>query len=129
MLNRRELLARGSKLLVCVPVLAACSSKSYGQQQAQGPDAGACNGIDATSSIAESHDHVVCVATSDLTNPPAAGVTYTTSSVSEHTHTVALTKAQLASINSGATVTVTTSSVVDPLDGVAHTHQFAIHMA
>ena len=72
---------------------------------------------------------MVCVASSDLTNPPAAGATYTTTSVSGHTHTVTLTQAQLASIQSGSTVTVTTSSVVDPLDGVAHTHQFAVHMA
>ncbi len=128
MLTRRELLIRGTKVLVCVPVIASCSSSSYspGQAQAPGPDGGACSGIDATSTIAESHDHMVCVASSDLANPPAAGMTYTTTSASNHTHTVTLTQGQLSAIEGGGTVTVATSSAVDPVNGAAHTHQFTL---
>jgi len=70
--------------------------------------------------------HMVCVLTSDLTNPPAGGGTYTTINVSSHTHTVMLTKDQLTMIESGATVMITSSSTVDPLDGRAHTHAFSI---
>ena len=69
---------------------------------------------------------MVCVLTTDLTNPPQAGATYTTTSNSGHTHTVALTQAQLSSIEAGDDVPVTTSSNVDPTNGQPHTHEFMI---
>jgi hypothetical protein len=37
-----------------------------------------------------------------------------------------LTQAQLSSIENDQSITVTTSSNVDPLDAEAHTHQFTI---
>jgi hypothetical protein len=55
-------------------------------------------------------------------------MTYTTSTTSAHSHTVSLSAAQLSTINSGGSVTVDTSSVVDPEDGVAHTHSFTVVM-
>jgi hypothetical protein len=70
----------------------------------------------------------------DLQSPPAGGATYVTSSAPDplatgapddgaHTHTVTLSQAQLSSIKSGQTVTVTTSNNLD------HTHTFAVVLA
>jgi hypothetical protein len=127
MLNRRELLAQGTTILLLVPFISSCSSNSSNN----GADAagGACAGIDSTSSLdaAGTHTHEICVLTTDLTNPPAAGVTYTSTIVGSHTHTLMLTAAQLTSIQSGMSVgPVTSSSDVDPINGLAHTHTWTI---
>jgi hypothetical protein len=120
MFTRRELLTRGTTLLVLVPIL-GCSSSSG--------DSGACNGIESTSTVNASHSHMLCVATADLSSPPVAGVMYTTTNNGSHTHRVQLTQANLTAIAAGQTVMVTSSSDVDPINGVAHTHDFAITKA
>ena len=120
MFTRRELLTRGTTLLLLVPVVGpilGCSSSS---------DSPSCAGLDTTSTTDEFHTHTLCVLTSDLTNPPAAGVTYTTSNESMHTHKVMITQAQLTMINSGQTVPVTSSNDNDPVDNKLHTHMFTI---
>ena len=76
-----------------------------------------------------SHTHTLCVLTTDLTSPPAAGVNYTTSLDSGHTHHVPLTAANLTTINGGQSVTVTSTSDVDPINNAAHTHMFTIMKA
>lgn len=127
MLTRRQLLARGSTLLLLTPilssVLAGCSSDSSGAEpdagSGSGSSGGTCEGIFSTSTVDDGHSHTVCVLTTDLTNPPAAGVTYTSSSVG-HTHHITLTMAQLASINGGDSVTVTSTS------DAGHTHNWTI---
>jgi hypothetical protein len=60
--------------------------------------------------VTNNHTHTLCVPTTDLTSPPAGGKTYTTSVALNHSHTVVLTQAQLQTIDSGGSVTVTTSS-------------------
>lgn len=125
MLTRRQLLARGTTLLALVPVvgpLLGCSS-SGGDDGA----GGACSGgIDTVSTVDAAHTHTLCIQTSDLTSPPAAGMTYTSSVEGGHSHRVTLTQAQLTSIGGGQTVTVTSSNDVDTINGEAHTHQFAV---
>ncbi len=108
-LTRREMLSQSSTvLLLLVPVAGAagCGSSSSGSS---GPG-GSCDGIEDTSTVTNNHTHTLCTLTSDLTNPPAAGVSYTTSTNAGHNHTVMLSQAQLQSIESGMSVTVTTSS-------------------
>jgi hypothetical protein len=61
-----------------------------------------------------------------MSSPPAAGVTYTTSNEGSHTHKVTLAQADLTAISAGQTVTVTSTSDIDPANGTAHTHHFAI---
>jgi hypothetical protein len=78
-----------------------------------------------TSTTVLGHAHMVCVLATDLANPPAGGVTYTTTTsssatIASHNHTVTLTAAQLATINAGQSVTVTTSITT------SHTHDFII---
>jgi hypothetical protein len=124
MLTRRELLVRGTTLLMLVPVvpavLQACSSSSNSDPGTS------CAGTDPLSTVNEGHTHSVCVPTSDMASPPAAGATYTSSNDGNHTHTITLTAAQLSSIEAGQSVTVTSSSDVDPITQVAHTHDWTI---
>jgi len=124
MLTRRALLARGSTVLLLVPIL-GCSMSSSDPPGVPGPGP-SCAGTNILSSVDASHTHTVCVRTSDLASPPAGGVTYTTSSNGEHTHMVTLAQADLTAINAGQTVTVVCTNDVDPVNGAAHTHHFAI---
>ncbi len=111
-------------LVPVVPaVLQACSSSPP-----DGPS-NSCAGTDPLSTVNEGHTHSVCVPTSDMTNPPAAGATYTSSNDGNHTHTITLSAAQLSMIASGQSVHVTSSSDVDPKTGLAHTHDWTITMA
>ena len=128
MYTRRELLTRGTTVLLLIPVVGpmlGCSSSS----DSPAPDAASCAGVSSTSSTDSQHSHTLCVLTSDLTTPPAAGVTYTTSNDSGHTHHVTLTPANLTTINGSGTVMVTSTSDVDPINGAAHTHTFMIKKA
>jgi hypothetical protein len=126
MLTRRELLARGTTVLLLVPFINSCSSNN-----ASSPDAaGACSGIDSTSTVNSDHTHDLCVPTTDLTSPPSAGVTYTSTNVGMHTHTLMLTQAQLTSIEQGTAVgPITSSAVNDPINGMVHTHDWTIMKA
>ena len=116
--TRREFLKRSTVMLLLVPIAGACGSSST-----PNTNAGGCDGVQSTSSVAQAHTHTVCVAAADLTNPPAAGMTFTTSFNSGHTHTLALSQEQLKSIASGQTVNAESSS------NSGHTHSFAITMA
>jgi hypothetical protein len=115
MLTRREFLSQaGYVSLLLVPIASACgSSNSSGSS---------CDGVSSTSTVVSGHSHSVCVPSSDLTNPPANGGTYTTSGP-DPTHTITLTAAQLAAIQQGQSVAVTTS-----VNG-AHTHDFTLAKA
>lgn len=111
-------------LVPVVPaVLQACSSSP-----SDGPSS-SCAGADPLSTVNEGHTHSVCVPTSDMTNPPAAGATYTSSNDGSHTHTITLSAEQLSLIASGQSVAVTSSSDVDPKTQVAHTHDWTITKA
>ncbi|HEX3474968.1 MAG TPA: hypothetical protein VHT91_07995 [Kofleriaceae bacterium] len=118
MFTRRELLTRGTTLLLLIPVVGCSSSGDDG--------GGSCAGVETTSTVDASHTHTLCVLTADLTSPPGGGKLYTTSNVGSHTHTVMLTAANLAAINSGQTVMVTSSTDPDPVNGMAHSHDFMI---
>ena len=107
-------------LVPVVPaVLQACSSSSPN-------DPGSCAGTDPLSTVNEGHTHSVCVPNADMASPPAAGATYISSNDGNHTHSITLTAEQLASIASGQSVTVTSTSDVDPKTQVAHTHIWTI---
>jgi hypothetical protein len=81
----------------------------------------ACDGVGAKSSLADGHAHDLCVPTSDLSSPPSDGATYTTTTEDGHTHGVTLDAAQLAAVNRGEVVRVTTTAV----DGHVHTYSLA----
>ena len=126
MLTRRAFLTRSTTVLLLVPIAASCTSSSYSNPNPGPNTSGGCDGIDATSTVVDAHDHMVCVLTSDLTNPPAAGVTYTSTNASGHTHSVTLTHDQLAAVEAGTEVTVTSSVAVDTYNGQSHTHEFMV---
>ncbi len=115
-MNRREVIFRIGGLLLVIPasrVLTACGS------------GGNSNTLTFTTSFNDSHTHTVSLELSEITTPPAAGVTKITSLNSSHTHTVSLTEADLASIDAGNTVTKTTSE--DETPGHVHTHTVDFH--
>ena len=75
--------------------------------------------VSVTSTVVNAHSHTINVSSSDQLHP--ADTTYTTSNTMGHTHTLTLTAGQLASIATGGTVTVTSSS--STVTG-NHTHDF-----
>jgi|HubBroStandDraft_1064217.scaffolds.fasta_scaffold431974_1 hypothetical protein len=117
MFNRRMFLSHATTTLLLIPIVAVAACG--GGSSPNGENTG-CPGVDTVSTVVDAHTHSVCVLTSDLTAPPAAGATYTSTTALGHSHTITLTAAQLSSINSGQSVTVTSSSVE------GHTHDFAI---
>jgi hypothetical protein len=117
-------------VLVLVPllpaVLQACSTSSPNEEPDPGTPGDVCAGTAPLSTVNAGHTHSVCVPTADMTSPPATGKTYVSSNDGNHTHSITLTSAQLSSIASGQSVTVTSSSVVDPLNQAAHTHDWTV---
>ncbi|HVP59302.1 MAG TPA: hypothetical protein VMT11_01960 [Myxococcaceae bacterium] len=113
-MNRREVIFRVGGLLLAIPasrVLLACGSDSGGGTNPQS--------LTFTSSNELAHTHTVSLQLTEISTPPAAGVTKTTSNDLAHTHMVSLTAADLDSINQGNTVTKTTTNDDN------HTHSFA----
>jgi hypothetical protein len=64
------------------------------------------------------HHHTFTLDDTAISSPPAAGVSGSTSTDSQHSHTVAITMAQLAMVGTGQTVQVISSSAG------SHTHYF-----
>jgi hypothetical protein len=71
------------------------------------------------------HSHDFTIMNTDLATPPAAGVNGNTSPYDDdqHVHTVALTQAELQSIQAGGTVTKTSGTTVN------HSHDFRFRKA
>jgi hypothetical protein len=130
MLSRSEFLRRrahAAVLIVVSSATAACfSSSSEGPAAPAPPPEPACVGILRTSSVVAGHTHTVCVPNSDLSAPPPNGATYTTSTDNGHTHSVALSNGQLAGLRAGATVTVQSSTAIDPQSASQHGHAFTL---
>lgn len=113
MLSRRRFVTR-TFILTLAPVAAGCTDDDDGS----GSDN--CDGAGATSSVADGHSHTVCVASSDLMDPPASGGTYMTSSAEGHTHELELSTEELTQIAGGMKVTVMTTVVE------SHSHNFTL---
>ncbi len=60
------------------------------------------------STITNYHSHTVTLNKTDVESPPMAGVAGDTSSSSGHTHSYALTQAELTTLMGGGSVTITT---------------------
>ncbi len=112
MLSRRRFVTE-TVILTLIPSAVGCSDDDD-----EGGDG--CDGAGATSSAADGHTHTVCVASADLTNPPASGARYTTSSTDGHTHEIELSADQLTQIAGGSNVTVTTTVTE------SHSHTFML---
>jgi len=115
-MNRREAILRVGGILLVIPaarLLMAC-----------GGDSGSSS-LHFTSSNDLNHTHTVDLSSADVSSPPAAGKTETTSFDDSHTHTVTLTETDFQTISSGGSVTKTTSE--DETPGFVHTHTFLFH--
>lgn len=69
-----------------------------------------------TTSVVDAHSHTFGIDTSAFASPPADGVAGATSDDGAHTHSVAVSMAELQSVGAGQTVKVTTGSAA------GHTH-------
>jgi len=76
-----------------------------------------------TSTSVNAHSHSVTIDKADVQTPPMAGISESTSSSAGHTHSFAMTEAQLTTVNGGGSVTITTGSSDT---GGAHTHDITI---
>lgn len=120
MLTRRELLTKGTTLLLLVPIV-GCANSGGGGTPVCDPGS-----LAYKSSTDAEHTHVLCMATADLTNPPVEGRTVTTSVDGGHSHKVTLTRDQLVSINSGNTVVVTSTTDLDTISNQNHSHMYML---
>jgi len=76
--------------------------------------------ITVTSSVTLGHTHQVTISAADISSPPAADKIINTTAANGHYHTITLSPQDYQTLQSGGTVTVTTSVVND------HTHTFTI---
>jgi len=120
MVTRRDFLKSSIATLVLIP-LVGCSDDDTPTNPGAGGGA-TCEGVSSTGSNSGGHAHTVCVASGDLTSPPASGRTYITSSNARHTHSITLSQAELQTVASGGSVNVKSSSA-------GHTHDFVIQQA
>jgi hypothetical protein len=72
---------------------------------------------------ATGHVHDMQFILNDFSNPPDAGVTYTSTATDGHTHDLTLTNTELADVNGGQNMDATSSVAGAP----AHTHVWTIH--
>ncbi|HEX6765912.1 MAG TPA: hypothetical protein VF103_10555 [Polyangiaceae bacterium] len=112
MISRRQFVG-DTVVFVLIPVVAGCGNDD-------GKDAAKCDGIGGTSSVDQGHSHTVCVASSDLMNPPTDGARFTTSNNSGHTHEIELSAEQLTELAGGGSVMVTATVVQ------GHSHTFML---
>lgn len=100
--------------------LVSCGGGSYGgSSDAEAPAAPPQQSgtqIVYSTSVDDAHFHTFGIDTSAFASPPADGVAGSTSDDAGHTHTVAVSMAELQSVGAGQTIKVTTGSTSN------HTH-------
>lgn len=79
-----------------------------------------------TSTDADNHNHRARLYSTELSVPPAEGVSDTSSTVADHSHSITVTQAQLTAINNGSQITISMGSATDPNTGVSHTHNVTL---
>ncbi len=123
MLTRRELFFDSLRLIVVFPLAAACTSDTASSCPHANEVTTTAMTMTVTSSCNGGHTHDFDVMTADLSSPPAAGVMgeSTADPKDGHTHTVALSMAELQQIQAGSAVTKTSGVTL------SHTHTFTFH--
>ena len=124
MLTRRDFFTHAGRLVVFLPVgaslIAACGGSSNKDCSTADSQADDGTSLIVTSSCDGGHDHDFSVAHTDLATPPAAGVSGNSTPYDDdqHVHTVSITQAQLAMIQAGQTVSITSGTTLN------HSHVF-----
>jgi hypothetical protein len=130
--TRRQFISQATTTLLLIPLAGLalanvnCGGGGTSSPSPSGGTPPVVGDITTESSVASDptgpHQHSVTVLSADLTTPPTAGVTFTSTTTNNHAHTIMLTAEQLKSLDSGQEVTVTSSST-------GHTHDFMIKKA
>jgi hypothetical protein len=128
--SRRDFVSTVAVLVVGVPAGArlVATLTGCGEEENECVDPGkvttTADAITIASACSSGHNHALTLTMTELTTPPAAGVSReTTSYEGKHTHVVVLTEADLRQIQSGAAVNKD-STVSD-----GHAHTFVIKKA
>jgi hypothetical protein len=116
-----SVVAMGGSLFL-VSSVSSCGSSSGGSSadDPAAPPQQSGTQIVYTTSNVDAHFHTFGIDTSAITAPPTDGVSGDTSSDAGHTHTVAVSMAQLQSVGAGQTVKVATGSTS------GHTHTLTL---
>lgn len=129
--SRREFLVAAGRVIVALPIgwsiagsVAGCGSASSGNNACANAGKLVTTGASLvfTSSCDTGHTHDFTLMTAELSAPAATGVMRDTSidTFDNHSHVVTLTQAELMMIESGATVSKTTT----PTNQHDHTYMF-----
>ncbi|HSA97236.1 MAG TPA: hypothetical protein VLJ16_14365 [Acidobacteriota bacterium] len=113
----------GKRFLIGICALAFIAFGISGCSSSTTPGGGGGTTHMFTSTSVNAHTHTVTIDRADVTTPPAAGITESTSSSAGHSHSFAMTQAQLTTVNGGTAVNITTGS--SSVTG-AHTHDISI---
>ncbi len=116
-MSRRQFVVEVGSVVILLP---ASGWLSCGGSSTPGGGGGDQTALTFTSSTDSGHNHTYQILMSELSNPPTAGINRETSLASGHTHVVAITQAELQSIQNGQTVTKTSTVA----SGHSHTFQF-----
>jgi hypothetical protein len=119
--------ARAGSVLLILPAGWAVSGcgNSASSTTTGTPAAPTTNTLRFTSDITQNHTHDFSIATTNLSSPPANGLSGSTTTTLGHFHTVILSPAELAQIQSGGTVNKSTTIV----DGHSHNFKFSLTTA
>lgn len=101
-MERREFLIGLGAALIIPTALAAISGCS-GSSSSTPTDSFTVVSSTGSAPGGYPHSHTVAVMLADLSNPPAAGVTYLTSTAEGHTHQVTVSRTDLADLQEGKT--------------------------
>ena len=112
--------------IVALPVgifLVHCSSSSGGSSDSNAPGAapvrsGTQTVYTSSNTGSPAHVHTFAIDDMSFTSPPSGGVSGDTNNVGGHTHSVAISMAELQQVATGQSVSVTTSNVS------SHVHVF-----
>lgn len=127
--NRREFLRFSVGSIIALPagmfLVQGCAGDGYGSEDDTGTPSGdtpaappAMMGTQVvyTTNVYGDHSHTFGIETTAFASPSEAGVSGSTSSAENHTHTVAVAMADLQYVQAGQTVKITTGT------SAGHTH-------
>jgi hypothetical protein len=121
-MKRKEFLkiaAAGAAVGLGQLVLSACKSTSTPSTPSTSKT------FTSSSSGNPAHTHTFDIAQSEVSSPPAGGISRATSVYSGHSHTFTMSQADLTTVMGGGSVTLDTSTE-SPAYNVSHSHSFTI---
>ena len=108
-------------LMMSFAVMTGCGNGEDDEEGNAGPQPSTIT--IASNADATGHVHSIQFILNDFSNPPDAGVSYTSTVTDGHSHDLTLTSTQLADVYGGRNMDATSSVAGDP----AHSHVWTLH--